>query len=420
MKEFRKYNNIIGWVVFTIAAIVYLMTIEPTVSWWDPGEHISTSYKLQVAHPPGAPTFQLVARFFSLFAFGNTAKVAVLINAVSAIGSAFTILFLFWIITMLARKIVAPQEDQMTPAARWKILAAGFVGAMAFTFTDSFWFSAVEANVFALSYCCTAAVFWAMLKWDEVADQKHSIRWLILISFMIGLSIGVHLLNLLTIPALALIYYFRKYKKTSRWGIILTVAISFIILSFVMYILIPWIPKLAGMFELFFVNSLGLPFNSGTIFYFFLFFGLLIWGIVYTSKKGKTVVNALLLSVVFLLIGYSSFVNLVIRSNAGTPINEDSPKDAISMVSYLNREQYGTWPFLYGQYYNAPMIDAKDGTPVYQKDNKSGKYVIVDYRRGQIPVYDPKFTTLFPRMWSNIRKGSADFYKTWGGPGVPV
>ncbi len=418
MDQYKRLNNIIGWLVFAIATAVYFLTIEPTVSWWDPGEHIATAYKLQIGHPPGAPTFQLIGRIFALFAFGNTAKVALLINSMLSLSSSFTILFLFWTITLLARKIIV-KEGEMTRSKMWTIFAAGFVGSMAFTFSDSFWFSAVEANVFGMSYLCTAIVFWAILKWDEVADDKHNYRWLIFIAFMIGLSIGVHLLNLLTIPALTLVFYFRKFK-TSRWGIVIALLVSFVITAFIMYFLIPWIPKLAGTFELFFVNTLGLPFNSGTIFYFILLFGLIIWGLIYTRKKGKPVLNTVLLSFVFLLIGYSTFIGLVIRSNAGTPINEDAPKDAISLVSFLNREQYGTWPFLYGAYYTAPITDYADGSPIYKRNDRIGKYIVIDDRKSTIPIYDSRFTTIFPRMWSNNRKGSGEFYKEYGGPGTPV
>jgi hypothetical protein len=418
MNQYKRLNNIIGWGVFAIATIVYFLTIEPTVSWWDPGEHIATAYKLQIGHPPGAPTFQLIGRIFALFAFGNTAKVALLINSMLSLSSSFTILFLFWTITMLARKIIV-KDGEMTPSKMWSIFAAGLVGSLAFTFSDSFWFSAVEANVFGMSYLCTAIVFWAILKWDEVADEKHHYRWLIFIAFMIGLSIGVHLLNLLAIPALTLVFYFRKFK-TSKWGTVIALAVSFVVTAFIMYFLIPWTPKLAGSFELFFVNTLGLPFNSGTIFYFALLFGLIIWGLIFTRRRGKPVLNTILLSLVFFLIGYSTFIGLVIRSNAGTPINEDAPKDAISLVSFLNREQYGTWPFLYGPYYTAPIVEYGDGSPIYKRDDKSGKYVVIDDRKSTIPVYDPRFTTLFPRMWSTNRKGTGDFYKEYGGPGVPM
>ena len=421
MNQYRKLNRIAGWIVFAIAAVVYIKTVEPTVSWWDPGEHIATSYKLQIGHPPGAPTFQLTARALSLFAFGDTSKVAVMINMLSVLSSAFVILFLFWTITMIAKKLLVPKGEEMNREKMWTILAAGFVGAMTFTFTDSFWFSAVEANVFAMSYFCTSVVVWAIFKWDEVADEKHHYRWLIFVAYMIGLSIGVHLLNLLTIPALSMVYYFRKYTPTKK-GIAVAMGISFVLVAAMMYFVIPWIPKLASLFELTFVNGFGLPFNTGLIFYFILFFGLLIWGLWYTRAKGKTVLNTVLLSLSFLLIGYSSFVSLVIRSNADTPINENKPKDALTLVSFLNREQYGTWPFLYGQYYTAPVIDYKDGSPVYKKNTATGKYDIVDNRKGTIPVYDPRFTTIFPRMWcsNQERPGSSEFFKNWGGPGIPV
>jgi len=421
MNQYRKLNTIAGWVVFAIAAIVYIKTVEPTTSWWDPGEHIATSYKLQIGHPPGAPTFQLMARFFSLFAFGDTGKAALMINMVSVLSSAFVILFLFWTITMLAKKLLVAKGEEMTKEKMWTIIAAGFTGAMTFTFTDSFWFSAVEANVFAMSYFCTSVVVWSIFKWDEVADEKHHYRWLIFVAFMIGLSVGVHLLNLLTIPALTMVYYFRKYKAT-RQGMVIALLISFVLVAAMMFFVIPWIPKLASYFELAFVNGFGMPFSSGTIVYFLLFFGLLAWGLWYTGKKGKTVANTILLALSFLLIGYSSFVSLVIRSNADTPINENKPKDALTLVSFLNREQYGTWPFLYGQYYTAPIIDYKDGSPVYKKNKSTGKYDVVDERKGTIPVYDPRFTTILPRMWctNQDRPGSSDFFKNWGGPGIPM
>ena len=418
MDQYKRVNNILGWIVFAIALTTYVLTVEPTVSWWDPGEHIATAYKLQVGHPPGAPTFGMVARLFSLMAFGNIAKVAHMINMVSVLSSAFCILFLFWSITMLARKIVDP-ENEITAAKMWTIMSAGFIGAVTFTFTNSFWFSAVEANVFAMSIFCTAIVFWAILKWETVADEKHNYRWLIFITFMIGISIGVHLLNLLTIPALAFVYYFKKFKPT-RKGIFLNLALSFIILSFIMYIVIPWIPMLAGKFEILFVNGFGLPFNTGLIIYFLLFVGLIVWGLWYTRKKTMPVLNTIILCFTFLLFGYTSFLTLVIRSNANTPINEDAPQDAVSLVSYLNREQYGTWPFLYGQYYTAPMVDYGDGTPVYKRDNASGRYIIIDNRKGTVPIYDKRFMTIFPRMWSTQRKGGAEFYKEWGGKGVPI
>ncbi len=418
ISNYRKLNNLLGWTVFVIAAVVYLLTLEPTASWWDPGEFISTTYKLQVGHPPGAPTMQMIGRVISLLAFGNTSKVALMINGMSGLCSAFAVLFLFWSITIFARKIVAG-EGEMTRSKMYTIFVAGLVGALTFTFTDSFWFSAVEGEVYAMSAMFTSLVFWSILKWEADADSDHSNHWLIFISFMIGLSIGVHLLSLLTIPALAFIIYFRKYKASWK-GILLTLILSILILALVMYVVIPWIPELAGKVELLFVNKWGMPFNSGLVFYFLVLTGLIVSGLFFTKKKGKPLVNTIILCFTFLLIGYTSFMMLVIRSNAGTPINENAPKDVVSLVNYLNREQYGTWPLLYGPYYNAPVVSYKDGDPIYKRDNKAGKYIVIDDQKGTIPVFDSRFTTIFPRMWSSERRGSEQFFKDWGGAGMPI
>ena len=341
-----------------------------------------------------------------------------MVNIMSALSSAFAVLFLFWAINLLAKKIIAT-SGEMSRGQMLTVFAAGLIGALTFTFTDSFWFSAVEGEVYAMSAFFTSITFWAILKWESVADEPHSYRWIILIAFLIGLAIGVHLLNLLVVPAICMVFYFKRFK-TTRWGMIITFAISIVILAFIMYIVIPYIVELSAKFELLFVNGLGLPFNTGTIFYFLLLIGLLVWGLLYTRKKGHTIVNTALLGFVFILIGYSSFVMLVIRANTGTPINENAPKDAISLLSYLNREQYGDFPVFYGQYYNAPIVDYEDGKPVYKKDPETGKYVVIDDRRGTKPVYDSRFTTIFPRMWSSSRSRSAEFYKEWGGEGVPV
>ncbi|MCU0371553.1 MAG: DUF2723 domain-containing protein, partial [Bacteroidales bacterium] len=385
-QDFKRWNTILGWISFLIAFIVYLVTLEPTASWWDCGEYISTAYKLQVGHPPGAPTFQLIGRFFSLFAFGNTSGVAMMINSMSAFSSALTILFLFWTITLLARKLIKA-ENGYTLNQVITLFGSAFVGAMAFTFSDSFWFSASEGEVYAMSSAFTAITFWAILKWEVVADEKHSLRWLILIAFLIGLTIGIHLLNLLAIPAITFVYYFRKYKPT-RKGMITAGLVSVLILFLMMYIFIPGIVKLAGSFELFFY---------------------------------KNVLNTVILAFVFLLIGYSSFFILIIRSNANTPIDENSPEDAIGLLSYLNREQYGTYPLYYGQYYNAPVTDYKDGSPVYVKDKAKGKYIITDDRKESEPVYDSRFETIFPRMWSNQKSGHIKYYKEYGNiKGIPI
>ena len=412
MKSYTKINNLLGWIIFAIASLVFILTAEPTASFWDCGEYIATAYKLQVGHPPGAPFFQLIGRFFSLFAFGNTENVALMVNLMSAFSSSFTILFLFWTLTMLAKKL-ALKSGEMTDAKMYAIFGAAAVGSLAFTFSDSFWFSAVEGEVYAMSSFFTAVVFWAILKWEAHAEEKHALRWLIFIAYLIGLSIGVHLLNLLAIPAIALVYYFKKYEKTTNKGIIITLIFSVIILGLIMSGIIPWIVSLAGGFELFFVNTIGLPFHSGTIIYFILLIAGIIFGIRYTRRKNKVIWNTVLWALTFILIGYSSFFMLIIRSNANTPIDENNPEDAISLLAYLNREQYGDWPILYGQYFNAPIVDRKDGNPVYRADTETGKYVVINENKGTIPVYDPEFSTIFPRMWNNTEQRYINDYKEW-------
>ncbi len=421
MNNFKKANNIVGWGMFAIATTVFFLTLEPTASWWDCGEYIATAYKLQVGHPPGAPFFQLLGRIFSLLAFGNVQKVALMVNVMSALSSGLTIMFLFWTITMLAKKIMLKAGNvKMTKDQMLIVLGAGFVGALAYTFTDSFWFSSEEGEVYGMSSLFTAVVFWTILRWEEVADQRHGYRWLLLIAYIIGLSIGVHLLNLLAIPAIVYVYYYKRYKYSTR-GFIYAGIVSIAILAAIMYLIIPGIVELAGKFELFFVNVIGLPFNSGTIIYFLLIIFAILWGLRYTRKHGKVAWNTVILALVFILIGYSSFFILIIRANANTPINENDPKDAISLLSYLNREQYGTWPLVYGRYYNAPRVGSKDGNPVYKKDIKLGKYVIIDDRKGTIPVYDERFMTIFPRMWSNQKPAHISLYKQYGGSqGIPI
>jgi hypothetical protein len=412
--SFRKYNVIAGWAVFIFAAIVYCLTIEPVASFWDCGEYIACSYGLEAGHPPGAPFFLLLGRFFSLFTFGNVEKVAASINIMSALASAFTVLFLFWSITHLAKKLILKTADDFTQLKFILILSAGAVGALSYAFTDSAWFSAEEGEVYALSSLFTAVVFWAMLKWENVADEPRSDRWLIFIAYMIGLSIGVHLLNLLTIPALVFIWYFRK-KQISLTGMLITSVVALIMLGGVQDFLIPGIVKLAGKTELFFVNDLGMSFNSGTIFYFSAIVLLLAGGLYLSHRLRIVWMNTALLCFTVLLIGYSSFFVLVIRAQAGTPINENNPSNAISLLSYLNREQYGDWPLVYGQSFNTPLDPNKpykDGNPVYVKDEKSKKYIISDPRKETVPNYDKRGCSFFPRMWSD---GHAQSYKGWGG-----
>ncbi len=399
---FKRLNNCIGWLAGIIATIVYFLTLEPTVSWWDCGEYISTAYKLQVGHPPGAPLFQLIGRFFTLFAGGDVTKVAMMVNVMSAICSGLTITFLFWTITMLARKVWMKDGEESSWPNKIGVLLAGFVGAMAYTFSESFWFNAVEGEVYAMSSFFTAVTFWAILKWEQVADEPNSYRWIIFIAFLIGLSIGVHLLNLLCIPAIVYVVYFKKYRhKTNFKGFLLAGLISVALLWLINMFLVPQVVNLAGKFELFFVNSLGAPFNLGTIVYFALLVGLIVWGLWFTHKRKAVIWNTAVLSFMFILIGYSSFFMLAIRANTNTPINENEPKDALSMLSYLNREQYGSWPLLYGAYYNAPITNGSDGKPIYVKDQEAGRYVITDDKKRSIPEYPSEMKTIFPRMWSS-------------------
>ena len=410
---FKKLNNIVGWLVFLIATIVYFLTLENTVSWWDCGEYISTAYKLQVGHPPGAPLFQMIGRFFSLFAFGDVTKVALMINAMSALCSSFTILFLFWTITLLARKIWMKEGENAPLSNQIAVLATGVVGALAYTFSDSFWFSAVEGEVYAMSSLFTAITFWAILKWEQVADEPYNYRWLILIAYLIGLSIGVHLLNLLCIPAVVYVVYFKKYKKVTFKGFVVAGIIAVALVGFIQVILVPAVVSLCGKFELFFVNTLGAPFNLGTFIYFALLIALIILGIYFTNKYKKVILNTAILSFMFILIGYSSFFMLVIRANANTPINENEPSEAVSMLSYLKREQYGSWPLLYGPYYMAKPYDANNGSPVYVRDEAKGKYVITDNREGTEPIYDDNVMTIFPRMWNGTKPSYISTYNQY-------
>ncbi len=406
MSIYKKYNLLLGWFVFLISSIVYFLTIEPTASFWDCGEYISTAYKLEVGHPPGAPLFQLIGRFFSLFA-ADTSNVAFLINCVSALSSSFTIMFLFWTITMMAKKIFSIEKNLIT------ILGCGLIGSLTYTFTDSFWFSAVESEVYAMSSFFTAVTFWSILKWEEEFDKPYAWRWIILIAYLIGLSIGVHLLNLLAIPALIFVYYFKMYTPTKEKTAI-TFIISLIILGLIQGLLIPGIVSIAGKFELFFVNTIGLPFNYGTIIYFLILISAIIYGLKWSKEKNKPLYNNLILCFTMILIGYSTFLTLVIRSNADTPIDENNPEDAVSLLSYLNREQYGSWPILHGQYFNADIVGFKSGNPTYMKDEKKKKYVISDKNEFAEYEYKKEFTTFFPRMWSSQRQAHAKEYKKWG------
>ncbi len=415
MKKYKLINNCLGWFVFAVASIVYLLTAEPTASWWDCGEYIATTAKLEVGHPPGAPTFQLIGRLFSLLAGSDTSRIAYMVNSMSALCSGFTILFLFWSITMLAKKLVKDQAN-MTQGQMIAIFASGLIGSLAYTFSDTFWYSAVEGEVYAMSSCFTAIVFWVILKWDEQSEDVHNLRWIILIAFLIGVAIGIHLLNILTIPAITYIIYFKKYKQKTTKGFILAGLLSVVLVALVMYFVIPEIVNFAAYFEIFFVNSIGLPFNSGTIIYFLLLFGLVIWGLIWTRKKMKPIFNTALLSFLFLIIGYSTFATLIIRANANTPINENAPKDATSLLTYLNREQYGYTPLLYGPYFTATYYDIKSTptTTKYVKNKQTKQYDAV-VRSGN-PKFNDNVCTVFPRMYSTDNSRNHPlFYRMWAG-----
>lgn len=395
MSSFKKLNNLTGWIVFIIATLVYTLTIEPTASFWDPGEFIAVSYKLQVPHPPGAPFFLLVNRMFSMLALGDVEQIAWWINFSSAIFSGATILFMFWSITMLGLKLWKIKDTFQNDGQKYAIIGGGLVGSLAYAFTDSFWFSAVEAEVYAMSSFFTAWVIWAFLKWDRIEDEETEQRWLILIAYMMGLSIGVHLLNLVTIPALGLLYYFKKYNPTVKGGII-ALLVSGLILIIINNGVITGFPSIVGSMEVLFVNSFGLPFSSGMITFIIVALGLLIYGIRWSYKSGRPLINTALLCFAFILIGYSSYTIVVIRSGYDTPIDENDPGSVMGFISYLKREQYGERPLLYGQYFTADVIDQKLGAPVYYRDE--GSYEIADYRLKNI--YDPEESTILPRAWS--------------------
>ena len=409
MPNFQRLNTYAGWVVFAIATLVYILTVEETASFWDCGEFIASSFKLQVPHPPGAPFFLLMGRIFSFLALGDTTQVAYWINMISVLSSGFTILFLFWTISLLSRKLFKIKETEISQTQSLTVIGGSAIGALAYTFSDSFWFSAGEAEVYALSSFFTAFVFWAILKWERISDESKGNRWLILIAYMMGLSIGVHLLNLVTIPALAMIYYYKKYQ-TSTMGFIATMLVSGLIIVTILSGIIPGLPSLAGSLEVFFVNNLGLPFGSGIIVLVVVLLGGLVFGILKTQKENRRILNTALLSLVFVLIGYSSYSLIVIRSNYNPPIDQNNPDDIMSIVSYLKREQYGYRPLLHGRYFTAQLTDQKKGEPVYVKGKN--KYVVAQNRIEN--VYDPTQTTILPRTYSNDKNHVARYQEVLG------
>ncbi len=474
MKNFKLWNVILGWFVFAIAAVTYLMTMEPTASFWDCGEFIVSAHKLDVGHPPGAPFFMLLGHFFSLFA-SDTAHVAMCVNALSALASALTILFLFWTITALGRKLVSTANCQLSTAQGIALLGAGLVGSLAYTFSDTFWFSAVEGEVYALSSLFTAVVFWLILKWDEHADEEGSDKWLILIAYLMGLSIGTHLLNLLTIPAIVLVYYFRRHEFSWK-GVCGAFGISVAILAIILYGIIPGVPTIAGWFELLFTNTLGCPFNTGLAVYLVLMAAALVWAIwesycvieQETTINTRTIIsfvlamalagvpfikesavvgivliitmlvvlflkkeviparwlNTIAMMVTVVIIGYASYAAIVIRSNADTPMDQNSPDNVFSLKYYLNREQYGDTPLFYGQTYNAPVkLEVKGNmcipvetkghaqyAPAPKVEGEKDRYVITGYKSGY--EYMEDFKMLFPRMHSG-QAHHVEAYKSW-------
>ena len=475
--NYKRLNTIIGWLVFAIAAVTYCMTIEPTASFWDCPEFITTGYKLEVGHPPGAPIFMLTANLFSQFT-SDPGKVAMMVNTMSAILSALCILFLFWSITMLAKKLVAGDRE---PDA-WQAVAifgAGIVGALAYTWSDTFWFSAVEGEVYAYSSFCTAVTFWLILKWEENSDEAHSSRWLVLIAYLIGVSVGVHLLNLLCITAIVLVYYFKKCGQPTWKGGIFAFCLSGVIIAAVLYGIVPGIVKVGGWFELLFVNGLGLPFNSGLIVYIILLVTALVWSVYETQRGDRTanmyisflltvalagipfyghqaggilfgililaaiavyffakgipdkykpsahILNTIMLCVMMITIGYSSYAVIVIRSTANPPMDQDSPEDIFSLGEYLAREQYGSRPLFYGQAYESKIDFDLKGNACYPKYDVKGKsygrkekasadekdtYYVKDEKR----EYKYAQNMLFPRMYSSDPDHVAD-YKSWCG-----
>lgn len=453
--NYNKLNNLVGWFVFLIATTVYFITIEDTVSLWDCGEYITAAYKLEVGHPPGAPLFMLFGRIFSFFAEPD--MVAVWINRLSALSSSFSILFMFWSITMLAKKIVQRNGREFSRADQIAVLGSGVVGALAYTFSDSFWFSAVEGEVYAMSSLFTAVIFWAILKWDaemialkhnEITQDRSPMRWMILIMFLFGLAIGVHLLGLLAVPAIAYIIYFNIWEKTDFKGIFIAGILSLVILVFIQEGVIPGTIAIASSFEVGFVNSLGLPFYSGTIFFFALLIGGLVWGIRYANRTKKAILSTVLWSFVVLFIGYGSFATIVIRSNANTPLDENDPENLVTLHAYLKREQYGSWPIMYGPYWNsnpAPRDTYGDMSPFYLrrfvverggadfkafKDEKrarayaqemGGGYEVIEkyyssnesVRHNNVPRYEEN--TFFPRMYYSVEPGKIQGYKKWSG-----
>mgnify|MGYP001791311727 CR=1 FL=1 len=425
MKDFsyKKWNVILGWVSFGIALITYTLTLEPTVSSWDCGEYISTAVNLEVGHPPGAPLFQMLGAFFAMFS-NDPSQWAMMVNFMSGLASAFTILFMFWTITNLGQRILFKQKD-FDFGGKIAVLGAGLVGSLAYTFSDSFWFSAVEGEVYAMSSFLMALLFWLGLRWENEIDTPRGNKWLLLISYVVGLSFGVHILSLLVIPAIVMLYYFKKFKNTTLKSTVIATVVSILLLAFVFKFLFPFTLKFFSVSELFFINTIGLPYNSGTIIAGLLLIGLFFFGLSYTRKKNLIVGNTVVLSVLFMVVGFSTWLMLPIRANADTIINENNPSSARELLAYYNREQYGDANVFYDKYYSFAykkeqesyrdeygdiVNDYRDDKPKYEKIN--GKYEIVNIYENVLPKWSDKHKGFIPRM---VDPGAEQYYKQIAG-----
>ena len=402
--NFNKWNTITGWCAFAIALITYTLTVEPTMSFWDCGEYIATSAKLQVGHPPGAPLFQMIGAFFAMFAMDDK-HIALMVNMMSVFSSAFTILFMCWSSSMILKKIIS-QYSEINKNNSIAILGSSFVGALAFTFSDSFWASAVEAEVYAMASLFIALLFWLGLRWEQDMDSPKGNKWLLVISLVVGLTFGVHFMALLTIPAIGFLYYFKHYKEVTVKNFIIANIVVVAVLLFIFKLLLPLTMAFFGKTEVFMVNELGMPFDSGTIFVVLLLIAFFYFSLKYTRAKGLIKYNTLILCILFILIGFSTWMMLPIRANANTVINENKPSDAREVLAYYNREQYGSNPLFYGPQYteafagldeNNPYLDK---APNYERDYKTGKYVIVNNFKNAEQNSDDNQKTFLPRLWS--------------------
>ena len=402
--NFNKWNTILGWITFVIALTTYSLTVEPTMSFWDCGEYIATAAKLEVGHPPGAPLFQMLGAFFAMFAI-NKETIALMVNMLSVFSSAFTILFLFWSSSIILRKIIS-QYTEINKNNAIVILGSSFIGALTFTFSDSFWFNAVEAEVYAMATLFIALLFWLGLRWEQDMNTPRGNRWLLLISLVVGLSFGVHFMALLTIPAIGFLYFFKNYKTVTVKNFIIANVVIVAVLLFIFKLLLPYTLAFFGKMEIFMVNSIGLPFNSGTILALIIIIAFFYFGLQYTKKKDLPFFNTIILCTLFVLIGFSTWMMLPIRANADTVINENKPSDAAEVLAYYNREQYGVNPLFYGPQYTDAFagLDAdnpySDKAPNYERDYKTGKYIIVNNYIKAEQNTDDNQKAILPRLWS--------------------